>query len=138
MPRRPTAADYKALRRIYDHAGSREELNRWIDTALGQGKQRRGPKEYRERFKFGDLERVAAAANRTAAIRQLVRDNPALKGRGTEDSAVERVRLKLRKLDDQLRPMVRAFEKLDDQLRPMVRALEEELRKRQLIRARIK
>jgi hypothetical protein len=47
-PRQPTAADYKALRRLYDAAGGRDALDGWIEAALREGKQRRGPKQKKE------------------------------------------------------------------------------------------
>ena len=137
MPRQPKHADLMALRRLHDAAGSREELIRWIDAALGEEKQRRGPKAYSERFSLGTYQRISATrgARRTELIRQLVREDLRLRGRGTESSAVQRVSRKLRKLDDDLQTLMdNAFE----HLRPLL-FTDEELRNfTDLIRARIK
>jgi hypothetical protein len=110
-PRRPTADDYNRLRRLHDAAGSREELNRWIDDAVRQGKQRRGPKRYKNRLTIGMYQRLfeADAKDRTEIIKQLVRDG-VIPGRGTPESKAERVRRELRKGQKDLEQTMRRFE----------------------------
>jgi hypothetical protein len=97
MPRQPTPADFKALRRLHDAACGREELSRWIDAALREGKQRRGPKECAEPFLI-HVEMLCRTlmqqgASRTTALRQLVRD-AGIRGHGTENSTIDRLRRK--------------------------------------------
>src|SRR6516164_6946711 len=98
MPRKPTPADYKRLRALLNAAGSRDALNSWIDAALrGEDKRRAGRKNYGETLTVGTIIRVCEAEGRarTALIRQLVLDNPRLRGTGTEKSAIERIKRKL-------------------------------------------
>ena len=105
MPRKPTPADYKRLRALLNAAGSRDALNSWIDAALrGEDKRRAGRKNYGETLTVGTITRVCEAEGRarTALIRQLVLDNPRLRGTGTEKSAIERIKRKLTMLANHL------------------------------------
>jgi len=123
MPRQPKPNDYLELRRLYDAAGNREELNRWIDAALKKGKQRPGRKKKKYRIPLDALLHVLEppqGASRTEAIRQLARNYRL--GDGAEQSTVERLRRDFKKYE-------RKSEKL---LRDHLDAL------RDLIRARIK
>lgn len=103
-PRSPTTADYKALRRLAAAAGTRQELGRWIDEALREGKGQSGRKAYADRFNFGTLERLLGTEGktRTELIRQLVRNDPRKRGTGIEKSAIDRVRRKLRVVEMEL------------------------------------
>jgi hypothetical protein len=111
MSRAQKPADRKVLRRLHAAAGSRAELNRWIDRALSEGKQRSGPKEYALGLTLDDYERIAAApkGKRTKLIGQLVRDNPGLLGRtSVQKNTVARINAKLRELDKQMQPFIDA------------------------------
>ena len=95
MPRPYRPADFRTIRRLHDAAGSREELNRWIDTALKQRKREADRMQSKETVgTITDLLESKGAA-RSALIRQLVRENPGIRGVGTERSANERIRRKL-------------------------------------------
>ena len=92
-PCRP--ADLRTIRRLHDAAGSREELNRWIEAALKQRKREADRMQSKETVgTITDLLESRGAA-RSALIRQLVRENPGIRGVGTERSAIERIRRKL-------------------------------------------
>jgi len=70
-------------------------LNRWIDTALKQRKREADRMQSKETVgTITDLLESKGAA-RSALIRQLVRENPDIRGVGTERSAIERIRRKL-------------------------------------------
>jgi hypothetical protein len=97
-PRPPTAADHKALRRLYAAAGSRDALNLWIETALSEGKQSRGPKRYAEPSLI-PLEILCLALERQGFKRTLLLRHLAgtgIQGRGIEQSTIDRLRRKLR------------------------------------------
>jgi hypothetical protein len=110
MNRPPTADDYNRLRRLHDAAGSREELNRWIDHAVREGKRRRGPKQYKNRLTIDMYQQLFEAdqKDRTEIIKELVRDG--VPGRGTPESKAERIRRELRKLEKDLEQTMRRFE----------------------------
>jgi hypothetical protein len=110
MARTPTANDHNTLRRLHDAAGSREELNRWIDVALREGKRRRGPKQYKNRLTIGMYKQLfkADGKDRTDIIRQLVRDG-VIPGRGAPESKAERIRRDLRKVEKDLGQTMRRF-----------------------------
>src|SRR5215469_7026848 len=91
MPRPYRPADFRTIRRLHDAAGSREELNRWIDTALKQRKREADRMQSKETVgTITDLLESKGAA-RSALIRQLVRENPDIRGVGTERSAHQRM-----------------------------------------------
>jgi hypothetical protein len=103
MPRPHKPADLRTIRRLHDAAGSREELNRWIDAALKQGKRQAGREQYKETVTVGAITDLleSKGAARSALIRELVRENPGIRGVGTERSAIERIRRKLSNLEKQ-------------------------------------
>ena len=95
MPRPHRPADFRTIRRLHDAAGSREELNRWIDAALKRRKREADRIQSKETIgTITDLLESKGAA-RSALIRLLVRENPGIRGAGTERSAIERIRRKL-------------------------------------------
>jgi hypothetical protein len=105
--RRPTAADFKALRRLHAAAGSRAELSRWIDAALKEGNGRRGRKARADRLSIGTYERLFETRGkaRTELIRRLVRADPRLRSENVEEqSIVDRINRKLRELERQIAP----------------------------------
>jgi hypothetical protein len=130
MPRDPTPAEKRALRRFLDSAGSKEEFNRWIDAALKEGKQRRGRKKYKLGIPLDDLLRVLEppkGVSRTEAIRQLTRNYHL--GEGIEQSTVERLRREVKGFERESGKTVialrDAFKDLDrdlDALRDLIRA----------------
>jgi hypothetical protein len=80
MPRPHKPADLRTIRRLHDAAGSREELNRWIDAALKQGKRQAGREQYKETVTVGAITDLleSKGAARSALIRELVRENPGI------------------------------------------------------------
>ena len=88
MPRPHKPADLRTIRRLHD--ASREELNRWIDAAPKQGKRQAGREQYKETVTVGAITDLleSKGAARSALIRQLVRENPGIRGVGTERSAI--------------------------------------------------
>lgn len=110
MARPPAAADYKALRRLHDAAGSRKRLNRWIDAALKEGKQKAGRKKYQDRLSIDTFRRLGElrGRKRAEAIRQLVRSGK-IRGAGTEASTVERFSREFHKLEKNMARFVDHF-----------------------------
>ena len=95
MPRPLKPADFRTIRRLHAAAGSTEELIRWIDASLKQRKREVDRVQSKETVgTITDLLESRGAA-RSALIRQLVRENPGIRGVGTERSAIERIRRKL-------------------------------------------
>jgi hypothetical protein len=76
-------------------------LNRWIDAALKQRKREADRMQSKETFSVGTITDLleSRGAARSALIRQLVRENPGIRGVGTERSAIERIRRKLSNLE---------------------------------------
>jgi hypothetical protein len=72
-------------------------LNRWIGAALKQRKREADPMQSKETFSVGTITDLleSKGAARSALIRQLVRENPGIRGVGTERSAIERIGRKL-------------------------------------------
>jgi hypothetical protein len=97
--RKPESDDYKRIRRLYDAAGNRRELNRWITAALKEGKQNRGPKKINEGLPPHLLEWVChhlereRGVKRTAAIKMLMQKLGVI-GQ-SETAAIARIRRKV-------------------------------------------